>query len=67
MNIYLVKRNVTVPQEDKSDKEKKRKKSNLLLYNKSPFKRSVKLKIIKHIVYADDLVSQSRWLKKTVT
>jgi hypothetical protein len=41
MNIYLVKRNVTVPQEYKSDKEKKKgKKSNLLLYNKSSFKRS---------------------------
>jgi hypothetical protein len=25
MNIYLVKRNVTVPQEDKSDKENKKK------------------------------------------
>jgi hypothetical protein len=35
---------VTVPQEYKSDKEKKKgKKSNLLLYNKSSFKKSRKI------------------------
>jgi hypothetical protein len=31
MNIYLVKRNVTVPQEYKSDKEKKKEKKKVII------------------------------------
>jgi hypothetical protein len=57
---------VIVLQEDKSDKEKKKKRKVIYCYTIKVHSRdqdSVKLKIIKSIVYADDLVSQSRWFK----
>jgi hypothetical protein len=54
MNIYLVKTNVTVPQEYKTDKEKKKgKKKVIYCYTIKVHSRdqdSVKLKIMKHIV-----------------
>jgi hypothetical protein len=50
----------------KKKRKKKRKKKVIYCYTIKVHSRgqdSVKLKIIKSIVYADDLVSQLRWFK----